>query len=62
MDVRHYVGKKNGDDFNSSTQFIVCYSTQNKNLHWNLYIFNWSKQYQTKMHQNYLTSIIVHPT
>jgi hypothetical protein len=33
-DLRHYVGKENGDDIvNSSTQFIVCYSTQNQNLH-----------------------------
>jgi hypothetical protein len=32
MDLRHYVGKENGDDFNSSTQLTVCYSTQTHNL------------------------------
>jgi hypothetical protein len=43
MDLRHYVSKENGDDFNSSTLLIVCYSTQTHNLHWNLYIYNWSE-------------------
>jgi hypothetical protein len=33
MDLRHYVGKENGDMFNSCTQFIVCYSNLNQNLH-----------------------------
>jgi hypothetical protein len=28
MDLRHYVGKENGDKFNSCTRFIVCYSTK----------------------------------
>jgi hypothetical protein len=62
MVLRHCVRKENGDDFNIWMQFIVCYSTKQHNLHWNLYIYNWSKQYQTKMHQNNITSIMVDPT
>jgi hypothetical protein len=62
MDLRHYVCKENSDTFDSCTQFIVCYSTQNHNLHWNRYTYYWSKQYQTKIHQNNLTSASVDPT
>jgi hypothetical protein len=62
MDLRHFVCTENVDYLNIWTHFIVCYSTQIYNLQWNLYIYNWSQKYQTKMHQHNLTSIIVHPT
>jgi hypothetical protein len=62
MDLRHCVGKETSMNSTVCTQFIVCNSTHNQNLHWNLYICNWSKQYQTKIYQNNLTSTIVDQT
>jgi hypothetical protein len=63
MDLQHYVRKENVDKLSRCTQFIVCYSTQQHNLHWNIYVlYNWSRQYQTDMHQHNLMSISVDPT
>jgi hypothetical protein len=51
VDVQLFVNKENVDKLSSYTQFIVWCSAQKHNLNWNAYIYNWPKQYQTKMHQ-----------